>query len=80
MDNQHRKIKGYRELNETEIYMMNELKVAEATLLHILDTVKSMPNIDARWLSIGRTHIEQGFMAAIRSIARPNSEETEHVK
>ncbi|MNI50751.1 hypothetical protein D3C73_1054400 [compost metagenome] len=26
MENQHRKIKGYRELNETEISLMNEIK------------------------------------------------------
>lgn len=27
MENQHRKIRGYRELNETEIDLMNEIKV-----------------------------------------------------
>lgn len=39
MDNQHRRISGYRELNQTEIDLMNEVKalgpVIEAVLLKI---------------------------------------------
>jgi hypothetical protein len=30
-----------------------------------------MSEVDQRWLAIGRTHIEQGFMAINRSIFRP---------
>ena len=28
---------------------------------------------DPRWLAIGRTHLQEGFMAAIRSIAKPTT-------
>ena len=33
MENQHRKIKGYRELNQMEIDLMNRIKVKGAELL-----------------------------------------------
>lgn len=44
MDNQHRRITGYRELNQTEIDLMNEIKalgpVIEAVLLKVQDHLK----------------------------------------
>lgn len=33
MENQHRKIAGYRELSQTEIYLMNRIKAKGAELL-----------------------------------------------
>lgn len=39
MDNQHRKIKGYRELSQHEIDLMNEVKQAGIALKAILDKV-----------------------------------------
>jgi hypothetical protein len=71
VDNQHQKISGYRDLSQEEIDLMNELKKAGNNVGTILEQVASIPNIDQRWLSIGRTDIQKGFMAAIRSIARP---------
>lgn len=35
MENQHRKIAGYRELNEAEIDLMNRIKEKGAELLHL---------------------------------------------
>lgn len=88
MENQHRLIKTYRELNQTEIDLMNQVKVAEAQLNQVLAKVQTyvtsqlqqaegeeqirvlaaQPN---RWLSIAKTHFDQGFMAAVRSVAQP---------
>jgi hypothetical protein len=73
VDNQHQKISGYRDLSQEEIDLMNELKKAGNNVGTILEQVASIPNIDQRWLSIGRTDIQKGFMAAIRSIARPTT-------
>ena len=55
MDNQHRKISGYRELTEAAI----------------LDEVKEMPGIDQRALAIARTELQTGLMWAVRAVARP---------
>ena len=41
MDNQHRKIKGYRELSPEEIALMNEIKTIAPQLEAVLEKVKT---------------------------------------
>lgn len=43
----------------------------EETILRFLDKMTGVNNIDQRWLAIGRTHLEQGFMAINRAIMQP---------
>lgn len=76
MENQHRLIKNYRELSQTEIDLMNDSKALEQTVLTFIDRLKEVNadqavEVDLRWLNIGLTHIEQGFMAITRSVAKP---------
>lgn len=74
MDNQHKKIKGYRDLSQEEIDLMNESKeLAEQCRQYIskLDSTSSF-DIDKRWLNIGKTDLQKGFMALTRSIAKPD--------
>lgn len=47
MDNQHRQIKGYRELDQATIDLMNEVKAAGQSLAELLDRVKA--RIDAQY-------------------------------
>lgn len=83
MENQHRLIKGYRELNEVEINNMNLLKGLEAEVLTIIQKIedcgylgaKTFQPVDGHWMQIARTHIQQGFMAAGRAVARPEGYE-----
>lgn len=72
MENQHRQIKGYRELNEAEIALMNEIKTKGAELGDLVQKL-SAPDAgtDARWVKIGATHLQQGLMALTRSVAQP---------
>lgn len=37
----------------------------------MLDTWAGDKEFDQRWLAIGRTHLEQGFMAINRAVFRP---------
>lgn len=70
MDNQHKKISGYRDLTEDEINSMNKVKelgLAVKALVEHMDTM----DVDKRWLSIGTTDLQKGFMALTRSIAKP---------
>lgn len=69
VDNQHRKIAGYRDLSEGEIADINRLKEMERTLSGLLDNSVHAP--DPRHLAIAKTHLETGFMYAIKSIAKP---------
>lgn len=73
MDNQHRKISGYRELSEEEIALMNEAKELAEKCSELTDKILQTPNIDGRWLSIGKTDLQKGFMGVVRSIARPTT-------
>ena len=82
MENQHRKIKGYRELSQDEIDLMNEIKShgqeldGLITRLHLIqDKITEehgTPDGEARrWISIGKTHLQQGLMALTRAVAKP---------
>ncbi len=84
MDNQHRKISGYRELDQAEIDLVNEVEQMaeevgslverlERTTI-IRDSVNTNePMFDQRWVDIGKTDLQTGFMALVRSIAKPES-------
>lgn len=71
MDNQHRKIHGYRELTQDEINLMNTIKVKGAELGVLIDALKDTPGLDRRWVAIGETHLQQGLMALTRAVAQP---------
>ena len=83
------KITGYRQLTEAEVALMNEGKaLAEACGAYVKklrqhdgtvrdeatpDEVKAALMLDQRWISIGSTQLQQGFMAIIRGIAQPTT-------
>ena len=64
-------ISGYRPQTRAAVDLVNENKRLEEKVLRVLDDLRGAQDIDQRWLAIGRTHIEQGFMAVNRSIFRP---------
>ena len=77
------KVTGYRQLSEAEVELMNEGKaLAESCGAYIakLRQVGGSPDgpapglsLDQRWLNIGATDIQRGFMAVIRGIAQPTT-------
>lgn len=115
MENQHRKIAGYRELSQEEIDLMNRIKQKGSELLSLhaelagrlstdsetkrADARRSMEGKDfngypydehtggsdecrefrrfmaaepQRWAAIGKTDIQTGIMALVRSVAQPD--------
>jgi hypothetical protein len=73
VDNQHKKIKGYRDLTEVEIGAMNDCKQVAVEIGILCDKVGTLTGIDQRWLAIARTDLQKGFMALVRSIAKPET-------
>lgn len=73
MDNQHKMIKGYRDLSQEEINAMNAVKAEGERLGLLIEELRENTNLDQRWVSIAETHLQQGVMAAVRSIAKPES-------
>lgn len=70
MENQHRLIKGYRDLSAGEIASMNGLKQMGLELEEQLRGAEQA-GADPRALSIARTHLQTGMMWAIRAVAKP---------
>lgn len=64
-------VSGYRPQSADAVSLVNTNKVAEEEVLRLLDRLATRPDIDKRWLAIGRTAIEQGFMAVNRAVFQP---------
>jgi len=73
MENQHRKISGYRELNQEEINLMNEIKAKGVELGALVEKLQVAEGLDQRWISIGKTDLQTGLMALTRGVAQPGT-------
>lgn len=73
MKNQHQHIKGYRDLTEEEIALMNEVKAKAAEVGALIDKLSATDGLDKRSVAIARTELQTGFMWAVRSIAQPTT-------
>lgn len=67
-------VAGYRPQSKEVVDLVNKYKRIEESLLRGLDqlTEDTKLSVDKRWLAIGRTHLEQAFMAINRSIFKPS--------
>ncbi len=70
MENQHRKVKGYRELSQAEIDTMNIVKKMGIEIGEIVQMLRDS-EADQRWVSIGATDLQKGLMALTRGITKP---------
>lgn len=73
MDNQHKKISGYRDLTAEEIALMNEIKHQGEALGELVARLAANEAVDKRWVAIGTTDLQKGIMALVRSVARPTT-------
>lgn len=80
------KITGYRQLSEAEVALMNEGKALAEQCGAYIDKLRGYrdcsrregdnrqdPPLDQRWISVGATDLQRGFMAVIRGIAQPTT-------
>ena len=67
------KITGYRQLNEQEAELMNEIKQKGVELGELVAKLKGNSGLDQRWVAIGATDMQTGLMALVRSVAQPTS-------
>lgn len=73
MKDQHEKIKGYRDLSQEEIDLMNEGKALAEQCGAYLEKLMANEGTDKRAVALGKTFLQQGFMWAIRGVAQPTS-------
>ncbi len=84
MKDQHEKIKGYRDLTQEEINLMNEIKGKAEEIGELVERMSHMEGApceapdgttapNGRWLAVARTDLQKGFMALVRSVAKPTT-------
>lgn len=73
MKDQHKHIKGYRDLSPEEIALMNEIKAKASECGELVAKLRSAEGLDQRWVSIGCTDLQTGFMALVRGVAQPTT-------
>lgn len=79
-------IKGYRNLSQAEIELMNDIKEAGEQLRNLVhrvqmhienqpkpETPHSQVTSPGRWAAIGQTDLQTGLMALTRAVAQPTS-------
>jgi len=64
-------VSGYKPQTDLAVGLVNDNKQIEEEVLRRLDVLKTNSKVDQRWLAIGRTGIEQAFMAINRAIFQP---------
>lgn len=67
------KVTGYRQLNESEVALMNEGKALAEHCGAYIAKLREISTLDQRWVSLGATDLQRGFMAVIRGIAQPTT-------
>lgn len=65
-------VAGYKKQSQETIDLVNLNKATEEQTLRQLDHLATLDFVDKHWLAIGRTNLEQAFMAINRSIFKPN--------
>jgi len=73
MENQHKKIMGYRDLEQWEIDDMNEVKNLSKEIGNLIESLETRKETDKRWIAIAKTDLQKGFMSLVRSIAKPTT-------
>lgn len=73
MKDQHTKIKGYRELSQEEIDLMNAVKAKGEDLRELIDKLRGTNGIDQDWVTQSEYQLKQGVMALVRAIAQPTT-------
>lgn len=79
-------IKGYRNLSQVEIDLMNEIMAAGEQLRHLVTRVQNHINTQpapevphtqvtapGRWAALAQTDLQTGLMALTRAVAQPTS-------
>lgn len=79
MDNQHRLIPGYRDLSQGEIEQMKTIKAMAGPIGNMLQALAAAAKADGdraalRYVSVARNHFEDGFIYAVKAVARPTDD------
>jgi hypothetical protein len=63
-------IAGHDKLNAAQIGFINQIKHDAYGIRKLIETLEKNADCDPRWIEIGRTQMQLGFMALIRGVAK----------
>lgn len=64
-------ISGYRQLSDDTIVTVNSIKAFERQVGQLWRTIGEGDEVDRRWMALAKTHLQEGFMAFVRAVAKP---------
>ena len=64
-------VHGYQPQSDSKVVEVNVNKVLEERVLRRIEELQKLGSCDPRFLAIGRTGIEQAFMAINRAVFQP---------
>jgi hypothetical protein len=73
MENQHKKIDGYRDFDESTISDINVIKSLESAVAARWRLLLTDSSVDVREMALARSHFENGFIHMVKAIAKPES-------
>ena len=73
METVKQEITGYRQLTDADVNMMNDIKAAGVIVGELVAALRRYEYLDQRWISIGATDLQTGFMALVRAVAKPTT-------
>lgn len=73
MENQYRKITGYRDLTQPEIDAINSIKALEINTASVVSYLKSLPDVDQRAIAIAVTNLQQAYMWLTKAVAKSHN-------
>lgn len=73
MKDQYKKIKGYRDLSQEEIDLMNEGKELAEQCSKFIAKLEAVESTNKRNIELGKINLQQGFMWTVRSVAKPTT-------
>lgn len=64
-------IKGYRQLTDDEIGLINSIKTHGDALAGQIESLLDTPGVSTRWVADGEHYLKLGLMCLCRAVARP---------
>lgn len=66
-------LKGYRQLSQVETDLINEIKNMASQVGDLVTKLTLDGDLDQRWIALGKTDLQRGFMALTRAVAQPTT-------
>lgn len=73
VENQHRLIKGYADLDQRTVDAINSIKDLQEDIANLWFQVSEDHDVDFRWMNIAKTHFEEGCAAFVKAVAKGES-------